>query len=253
MLSIEHHPIDQLRRLFGEGDRHGPAERVADDLSVADPELSQGLGDEIRLVFDRVAGGRLFRAAVAEQVDRDDAVIAIEQRDHLVPPVDRAGEAVDEDDRAALSLARVRPPRVRRPAASGSARPVRSPRPTSFRGRRSARSARAGPRARRPPRSGSSSLSASGVTLAGTHGEIRHPGRRAALRRADRRRQQERGPADPRRLPAHRGGAAAPAGAADSRHRSADRDPRAARGRGRVDGGQQRPALRGQRQRRRRR
>ena len=72
-----------------------------------------------------------------------------------------------------------------------------------------------------------------------THGEVRHRRRRAALGRADGGRQQERGAADPRRLPAHRGGAAAAPGAADSRHRSADRAARTARGRGRLDRRQQ--------------
>ena len=53
-------------------------------------------------------------------------------------------------------------------------------------------------------------------------------------RRAHRGRQQERGAADPRRLPADRGGAAAAPGAADPRYRSPARPARAARRRGRV-------------------
>ena len=91
-------------------------------------------------------------------------------------------------------------------------------------------------RARRRPRSAIfQPLPMAAVTLAAeTHGEVRHPRRRAALGRADRRRQQERGAADPRRLPAHRGGAAPAPGAADPRHRGADRAARAARRRGRL-------------------
>ena len=49
-----------------------------------------------------------------------------------------------------------------------------------------------------------------------------------------RRRQQERGPADPRRLPAHGGGCGVAERASDPRHRGPDRDPRQARGRSRM-------------------
>ena len=96
-----------------------------------------------------------------------------------------------------------------------------------------------------------SSLRKAGRYACRADGEIRHPRRRAALGRADRRRQQERGPADPRRLPSDRGGAAAAPGAADPRYRGPDRTARAARGRGRLGRRQQRPALRPRRHRRR--
>jgi hypothetical protein len=44
---------------------------------------------------------------VAEQVDGDHAVVAYERRHHPLPPIDRAGEAVDEDDRRRLAGAAV--------------------------------------------------------------------------------------------------------------------------------------------------
>ncbi len=87
------------------------------------------------------------------------------------------------------------------------------------------------------------------VTLAGTHGEIRHPRRDAALRRGHRCGQQERRPADPRRLPSDRGGAAPAQGSADPRHRGPDRAARAPRGRGGLGGGQQPPPQRPKRDR----
>ena len=71
---------------------------------------------------------------------------------------------------------------------------------------------------------------AGAVATLAADGEVRDPGRRAPLRGDDRRRQQERGPADPRRLPAHRGGGRAHQRAADPRHRGPDRAARASSG-----------------------
>jgi len=101
----DHRPSDLLRMFLGEGDGDGAAERVADHRGVAHPQPFQRLGNDLGLDLRRVAGGGLFRAAVAEQVDGDDPVPAFEHRQHPVPPVHCAAEAVDEDDRGARARA----------------------------------------------------------------------------------------------------------------------------------------------------
>ena len=61
--------------LLGERDRDRDAQRVADHDRALDAELVERLGDQRRLVLDRVAARRLLRAAVAEQVDPDHPVV----------------------------------------------------------------------------------------------------------------------------------------------------------------------------------
>ncbi len=186
---------------------------------------------------------------MAEQVDGDDSVPAFERRPDAVPPVDRAAEAVDQHDRGAVAGAAfdhlhfaVR--EVEDAAAGhGHRRPLGlavddqgvDEQQRDQRHEHSDADLPASPHAGRYP--------------SRREREIRHPGRCAALRGADRRRQQERGAADPRRLPADRGGAAAAPGAAHPRHRGPDRPARRARGRGRLGGRQQRPPLRPRRHR----
>ena len=213
-------------------------------------QLSQRLRHQLRLVRRRVSRARLFRAAVAEQVDRDDAVVGFQRAAHPVPPVDRAAEAVDQDDRVAVAGAAFGRPAFHRPGGRGCGRRARSPAadsvlPSTTRAltSSSAISATATPIPIFQP------LPIAGRYPSRREREIRHPGRCAALRRADRRRQQERGAADPRRLPADRGGGAAAPGAADPRHRGPDRAAGAARGRGRLGRRQQRPPLRPRRHR----
>ena len=75
-----------------------------------------------------------------------------------------------------------------------------------------------------------------GLATLGAHGEVHHPGRRTALGRDRAGREQERRAPDPRRLPAHRGGARGPQRPADSRRRVDARAARAARCERHTDG-----------------
>ena len=93
--------VDELARSLGQRDGDVEAHRVADDDRALDLELVERLGDRCGLVVDLVAARRLLRAAEAEQVDADHAVVLRQQRRHLVPPVERAGVAVQEHDRRA--------------------------------------------------------------------------------------------------------------------------------------------------------
>ena len=83
--------------------------------------------------------------------------------------------------------------------------------------------------------------SAMGLATLGAHGEVHHPGRRPALGRDRPGGQQERRAPDPRRVPAHRGGARDPQRAADPRRRVHARPARAPRRQGRLDGRERGP------------
>ncbi len=87
-------------RAFGQRGDDRAAQRVSDRLDVPGTcSLASACATRSAWFGDRVAGCRLFGAAVAEHVDRDHPVRALEPRHHPVPPVDRAAEAVDEQDR----------------------------------------------------------------------------------------------------------------------------------------------------------
>jgi hypothetical protein len=80
---------------------------VADDLGFAHSQPAQRLGDQVCLIGNGVAGIRFFGASVTQEIDRDHPMGGGEQGHHPVPPVDRAGEAVDEHDRAGVGRALV--------------------------------------------------------------------------------------------------------------------------------------------------
>ena len=102
----------------GGGDRHGAAERVADEVEGVEPEaVDERVGD----VLEREAGAGRVALAEAGDVDGDDAAPARRQRAGDVPPDQPAGgDAVQEDERVALAvlLAAERPARL---SACGSA------------------------------------------------------------------------------------------------------------------------------------
>jgi hypothetical protein len=49
-----------------------------------------------------MTGAGRGRAAMADQVNADDAMVGGELRSDIVPPINRGAEAVDEDDRRAV-------------------------------------------------------------------------------------------------------------------------------------------------------
>ncbi len=241
----DHHPIDQVRRVFGQGDDDGAAQRVADDLGVADPQPFERLRHDFGLVWDRVARLGLFGAAVAEQVDRDRrdgarSSTGIIPSHQSIAQLKQWTRTIGLPSRGPRSTTWTSPPGRSRilPAGLGhlGGLGLRVEHERVDDDQRNQR--------RHDPDPDLPASAHGGRYPSRGHGEIRDPRRRPALRRADRRRQQERGAADPRRLPADRGGAAAAPGAADPRHRGPDRAAGAARGRGRLGRRQQRPPLR---------
>ena len=72
------------------------AHRVADDVGAPHAEAVERRRHEPRLALHPVALLRLLRAAVPEQVEADHAVVARKRGRHLVPPVERAGEPVQQ-------------------------------------------------------------------------------------------------------------------------------------------------------------
>src|SRR5215207_6145228 len=94
-------PIHQLARLLRQCGGHVETHRVPDDDRPLDIQTAEREGHQATLVLHRVAVARLLGAAEAQQVDADRSVPPLQQRDHLVPPMQRAAKAVKENDRRA--------------------------------------------------------------------------------------------------------------------------------------------------------
>ena len=94
----DHDRLDQRGALLGKRGCDTAAHRVAHDVGAPHAEAVEGRRDEPRLALHPVTLLRLLRAAVPEQVEPDHVVVARERGRHLVPPADRAGEAVQHHD-----------------------------------------------------------------------------------------------------------------------------------------------------------
>ena len=92
----EREALDALGELVGELHRDPAAHRVADDGRALVPERGHQVAQPVGVGAERVVAARLGRAAVAEQVRRDDGVPLGQRRDHLAPGVRARGDPVDE-------------------------------------------------------------------------------------------------------------------------------------------------------------
>ncbi len=91
---------------LGQLERQGAAHRVADEVGLADPELVERALEVVGGVGNarsRLLVGQLRPAVVAVQGGRDHLVFRDQRRDHGHPAAPGSGEAMDEDDRLALT------------------------------------------------------------------------------------------------------------------------------------------------------
>jgi hypothetical protein len=104
----EPEPLHALGELVGEDHRDPTAHRVADDRGALVPERGQQVAQAARVGAERVVAARLGRAAVAEQVRRDDREVPRERRHHAAPGVRAGGDPVHEQQHRAGSRLVVR-------------------------------------------------------------------------------------------------------------------------------------------------
>lgn len=96
-------PFGALRELVGELHGDTAAERVPDQGGGLDVERGEQIADPVGVRGHRVVGARLVGGAVAEQVGRDHRVGACEVGDQVRPGRRGVADAVDQDERGALT------------------------------------------------------------------------------------------------------------------------------------------------------
>ena len=97
--SDQHDPLGQFGELVGKLHRDAAAEAVSDDRDPFDPQHGQQIAHPVGVPAQRVVGARFGRLAVAEQIGRDDRVMAGQQSDDRIPGVVVAGHAVQQQQR----------------------------------------------------------------------------------------------------------------------------------------------------------
>src|SRR4051794_9829995 len=99
----EHQALAPLGVLVGELHGDAAAERVAGEGRPLELERAHEVAQHVGHAAQRVVAGALGRAAMAGEVDGEDAVPSGERREHGLPRLPVAADAVDEQQRGALA------------------------------------------------------------------------------------------------------------------------------------------------------